>query len=195
MTAGYPTLWRGAPTLAAVSKLDGRRRRRLPTTLIAAGVALALAGVLWFAVGLVAVIIRDPLDPPHWLVLIGAPVGLFVAFGGGMMAGVGEHISVERRWHDDGRRGTVTLSDLRPGAAGESSQELTCELEIQVAGQDPRRGDHRTSVGPLDAARMVEGATFPCQLSPTVPNRIRVWPYTDPEAAELTGRYLDFRPI
>jgi hypothetical protein len=165
------------------------------TTMIVAGVVLALAGVLWFVVGLVSVIISDPLDQPPWLVMLGAPAGLFVAFAGGMMAGIGEHIAVERRWRDDGRRGTVTLSDLRPGSAGDSSQELTCRLEIQVPGQDPRHGDHRTSVGPLDAPRMVEGARFPCQISPTVPNRIRVWLYTDPDAAELTGRYLDFRPV
>ncbi|MEJ3745002.1 hypothetical protein WEI85_17110 [Actinomycetes bacterium KLBMP 9797] len=177
-----------------MSTIEGKRRRRPPALLIVPGVALALAGVLWFVVGLVAVITSDPLDPPHWLVFLGAPVGLFGAFGGGALALVGQHIAVERRWQDGRRRGIVTLSDLRPGRAGDSRQELTCRLDIQIAGEDPRRGDHRTSVGPLDAVRMVDGATFPCQVSPTVPNRIRVWLYTDPDAAELTGRYLDFRP-
>ncbi|BCB78573.1 hypothetical protein GCM10022251_59120 [Phytohabitans flavus] len=166
-----------------------------PRLLRVAGVFLAVGSLAWFVVGLVLAITFDPPDQPHWLALLGVSLGLVVAIFGGVVVAIGEHLTVERRWREDVRRGMATLSDLRPGDANEAAQVLTCRLEIEVDGQDSRHGEHRTSVGPLDAARMVEGATFPCQTSPSVPKRIRVWLYADPEATELTGRYLDFRPL
>jgi hypothetical protein len=181
--------------LAAVSTIAGKLRYALPATLFVSGAAVGLAGVVWFVVGLVVSIVADPVEQPHSLIRLGALVGLFVALAGGAVGSLGENRLVERRWRDGRRRGTVTLSDLRPGSTHDASQSLTCHLEILVDGEDPRRGDHRTSVGPLDAPRLVDGARLPCQISPAVPNRVRVWIHADTAAPELTGRYLDFRPL
>jgi hypothetical protein len=66
---------------------------------------------------------------------------------------------------------------------------------MRVAGTATIGSDYRANVGPLDAPMFAEGATFACEVSPALPERIRLWLFADPHAGELTGRYLDFQPV
>jgi hypothetical protein len=118
----------------------------------------------------------------------------------GILYAIGRHLVDERRWASGVRRGIATVHDLRPGDIGSTypnsaTQELTCRLEIRVAGMDPITADYRADIGPLDAARLVDGATIACEISPAIPERVRLWLFADPRAGELTGRYRDFQPV
>jgi len=159
--------------------------------------------VVWCLAGLGFVVFggvdrnsSDEANTGNALLIIGAAFGSVGAVAGLVLFGIADHLAEERRWRSDLRRGTVTMHDLRPGetSATSATQTLTCRLEIRVAGLEPADTDYRTDVGPLDAPRLVEGATFACQASPSVPDRVRVWLLAAPDGGELTGRYLDFRP-
>jgi hypothetical protein len=110
---------------------------------------------------------------------------------------IGQHFTDERLWRSDLRRGIASVHNLRPGYTDSQSatQDLTCRLEVHVVGMDTISADHRADIGPLDAPRFLEGATFACEISPRLPGRVRLWVFADPDAAELRGRYRDFRPV
>jgi hypothetical protein len=112
-------------------------------------------------------------------------------------------VPYEVRWHRDKRRGTVGVSALRPGPSQATltmgldlvvtgMQQLTCSLDVRVAGLPERRADYIGAVGPLDAAKFVDGATLACEANPSMPERLRIWPHVDPKGGELTGSALDF---
>lgn len=169
------------------------------------GVLLALGNMLWF----VSLLLR-PLfceipgvacewnHPPGFFIYGGfimAPLGFIL---GAVFVGIGTHVLIEQRWRGGLRRGIVTVRDLQPGdtnAAG-ATQALTCRLEIRGEGMDPTSADYRyhADVGPLDAPRLVDGATFVCEDSSKLPGRVRLWLFADPHADKLAGRYLDFTP-
>lgn len=99
----------------------------------------------------------------------------------------------ERRWRDGFLRGHVTLVDLRPGRNYDQGQELECTARIWLPGVPEIIGRYRTGdVGPLDASRLTGESTFPCRANPTDPRRLDVYLYDDLDAAELTGRHLEF---
>lgn len=179
-----------------------------------AGIALAVACGLWWVAAIAYVYAPHYLDfargwpdPLKWgdawgggllITLVGFPLGLWLAVAGARRAR-------EELWTSDRRRGTVIVSDMRPGrseallVAGVGgvlaiAQELTCSLDVRVADVPVTRADYIGAVGPLDAQRFVEGATLACEAAASVPDRIRIWPHADPKVGELQGRFLDFRP-
>jgi hypothetical protein len=167
--------------------------------------AFAVANLVWFAAasGSFLFFLAMGWDPNRtaWNVQTVWAAGFFFAIPAFVLSGIlyaiGQHFTDERLWRSDLRRGTATVHDLRPGYIDSNSatQALTCRLEIQVAGTDPMSGHYRADIGPLDAPRFVEGATFACEVSPALPERVRLWLIADPHADELTGRYRDFRPV
>jgi hypothetical protein len=66
---------------------------------------------------------------------------------------------------------------------------------VRVAGMATSRADYRADVGPVDASMILKGATFACQASPALPDRLRIWLEPGPHEGELTGRHLDFWPV
>jgi hypothetical protein len=169
------------------------------------GILIFVACIAWFAAGLVyafGFLLAAGYSPNDWhpwgeLLLLGTVLGFFGAIGGAVLFGVAEHTLDERRWRRDLRRGTATIHDPRPGelASNFPTQELICQLEIRAHGMAAFRGTYRASVGPLDATRLLEGATLACQVSTALPERVRLWLVAPPGAAELTGRHLDFQPV
>jgi hypothetical protein len=160
--------------------------------------------VIWFAVALACLPIGlatgwgfDDAWSAGSVVLSGllvAPVGFLLST---ILFAIGQHIVDERQWRSGRRRGMATVHDLRPGHANSDSatQELICRLEILVPGMVPLKADYRADIGPLDAPRFVEGASFACEACAALPERVRVWLLADPHAGELTGRYRDFQPV
>jgi hypothetical protein len=126
--------------------------------------------------------------------LVIAPVGFVLSV---ILFAVGQHVVDERHWRGGRRRGIATVHDLRSGHTNSDSatQELTCRLEIVVPGVIPRRADDRAEIGPLDAPRFVEGASFACEACTGLSDRVRVWLFADAHTGELTGRYRDFQPV
>jgi hypothetical protein len=165
-----------------------------------AAAVLFVVGVVWAAAGLAySFAVEEQLtraavfDWGLWL-LRGRVLGVFGALIGAALF----IVAGERHWRSNLRRGTATLYNLRPGrlVAEAASQKLICELDVQVPGTAPIRADYRAEVGPLDAQRLVEGATFVCALNPALPGRVGVWLLQPPPpAGALTGRYVDFKPV
>lgn len=166
--------------------------------------AFAVANLAWFVVstGCLLFFLAMGWDPNKTAqsvqtVWVG---GFFFALPASVLCGIlyaiGQHLADERLWRSDLRRGTATVHDLWPGytSSDSATQALTCRLEIQVTGMDPLSGHYRADIGPLDAPRLVEGATFACEISPALSERVRLWLVANPDADELTGRYRDFRP-
>ena len=162
------------------------------------GAASAVANVVWFVAALAYRLVENLFVTGSDTGTVGvsglafAPVGFLLSI---VLFGIGQHLMDERLWRSDLRRGTATVHDLRPGdtSSNGATQVLTCRLEIRVAGVDTISADYRADIGPLDAPRFVEGATFACEVSGALPERIRIWLLTDPNAGELTGRYRDFQ--
>jgi hypothetical protein len=159
-----------------------------------AGAVVLVASVVWCLVGLAYDLFFGDSAAMMVSAILAASLGIMV---GAVLVIIGQRAAVERRWRSDLRRGTATIYDLRPGevSSDEATQELFCRLEIRAAGMATTRAEHLASVGPLDALRLVEGATFACQVSPALPDRVRVWLGSSPYASDLTGRYLDFGPV
>lgn len=170
----------------------GRRLRIAGATLLVTSGILCLAGAAY----LMAYLLFG--HNHNWEIwpTLGFPFGWAGVFVGGLLWAGGHCIEAERRWNSDLRRGTVRLHDLRPGEVSSevATQELVCRLEVKVAGLARFDAEYRAAVGPLDAPRLVKGATFACQASPALPDRVRVWLHANPNARDLTGRYLDFSP-
>lgn len=173
-----------------------------------AGALLAAASLIWCVAGLAVVLFasatgwdferdRSVSASVASVVAYGSLVGIPVFMLSVFLFLICHHFVDERLWRSGLRRGTATVHDLRPGHINSNSatQELTCRLEAHVVGMATIRGDYSGNIGPLDAPRFVEGATFLCEVSPRLPERVRVWPYADPHADELTGHYLDFEPV
>jgi hypothetical protein len=95
--------------------------------------------------------------------------------------------SIEKvRWRD----GTVTFHTVEPGDVDESGQRVDCEVEL-----NPPRPFTRvyTAVGPLDAGRIVVGATMRCLIDRMETLiALRAFPYTQPDAPLPSGRELKF---
>jgi len=147
--------------------------------------AFAVANLIWFAAATGCLLFFlvmgwDPNKTARNVQTVWAG-GFFFALPAFVLSGIlyaiGQHFTDERLWRSALRRGTATVHDLRPGytSSNSATQELTCRLEIQVAGTDPMSGHYRADVGPLDAPRFVEGATFVCEVSPALPERVRLW--------------------
>jgi hypothetical protein len=172
------------------------------------GKGLVVANVAWFVAGLAVLLFALATG---WDFAtdrgVAASVALVVAWGllvgvpGFMLSGVlyaiGQHLMDEQLWRSDLRRGVASVHNLRPGYTDSQSatQDLTCGLDIRVVGMDTISADYRAHIGSLDASRFVEGATFACEISPRLPERVRLWVFADPDAAGLSGRYRDFRPV
>jgi hypothetical protein len=95
--------------------------------------------------------------------------------------------SIEKvRWQD----GTITFRTVEPGNVGESGQRVDCEIELS-----PQQSFTRvyTTVGPLDAERIVVGATMRCLIDRMETLiALRAFPYAQPGAALPSGRELKF---
>ncbi len=95
--------------------------------------------------------------------------------------------SIEKvRWQD----GTVTFRTVEPGDVDESGQRVDCEVEL-----NPPRNFTRvyTTVGPLDAERIVVGATMRCLIDRMETLiALRAFPYAQPDAPLPSGRALKF---
>jgi hypothetical protein len=163
---------------------------------------LLVFSLVWLVAGLASLLMFLAMSwDPGWgwgtVMASGAFGGIPGLILSGILLAIGQHLVDERRWRDGLRRGTAIVHDLRPGdtSSSHATQELTCRLEIRVVGMAPISADYRADIGPLDAPRFVEGASFACEISPELPERVRLWLVADPEADELTGRYRDFRPV
>ena len=159
--------------------------------MIRIGGLVALLSAVWcLASGAFLVVNGTPdSESPAWqsVLAAGLAAGSIGFVVGGVVAGVGDHRDKQRRWRADLHRGTATLTDLRPGDVnGErGTQDLLCRLEVTANGMPEITGEYMTAVGPLDALKVVEGATFPCEASPSFPERVRV---------QITQeRYLEFK--
>jgi hypothetical protein len=161
--------------------------------------------------------VRSPTTWGDVLALLGGLLGfLGLELGWAVRSGP-KALPDELRWYRDRRRGTVIVSALRPGPSlatlatdvhlvetgmlqptldvvGTGMQQLTCNLDIRVAGVPGTRGAYVGSVGPLDARKFVEGATLAWEANPSLPERVRIWPHADLKGGELTGSFLDFVP-
>jgi hypothetical protein len=129
-------------------------------------------------------------------------VGLFV---GGTLPGIGGVLLVativlmiatalhRRRLVDKVRwqEGTVAFRTVEPGDVGEDGQLVTCRVTVRPPANISRVA---TMVGPMDAERLVVGATMRClidRMDGLAP--LRVFPYARPEAVLPSGRVLKFR--
>jgi hypothetical protein len=168
------------------------------------GALLMLISVIWVVVALAYLLIHlatgccfdDGWSAGGGVVsgLVVAPVGILLS---AILFGIGQHFLDEKQWRSGRRRGMATVHDLRPGDTSSegATQELICRLEILVPDMVPLNADYRANIGPLDAPRFVESASFACEVSATLPERVRVWLFADPHADELTGRYRDFQLV
>jgi hypothetical protein len=144
------------------------------------GGLVALLSAVWCLAGGVFLIINGApdSDSPGWhsALASGLAVGSVCFIIGGVVAGFGDHRDEQRRWRTDLHDGTATLTDLRPGEVNgdRGTQDLLCRLEVTAPGRATLEGEYRAAVGPLDALKVVEGASFPCQVSPSFPERVRV---------------------
>jgi hypothetical protein len=185
----------GDPQLQRLQRLLMQRR---VATVVMATSALWIVGGLAYGLAVDNHLIREVVGRewiPTWL--YGALIGLagFV-LGWGTRSGLNT-VPYEVRWHRDRRRGTVIVSALRPGPSLVmiGMQQLTCGLDVRVAGAPGARADHVGAVGPLDAPRFVEDAVLACEVNPARPERVRIWPHADPKGGELIGSCLDFKPV
>lgn len=161
----------------------------LPRTLTGAAIVIFVGSI---ALAMASLIIWwMPGDAPAW-----APVGcsspLIGVLVGAALGATGDHLGKQRRFQADLRTATTTLRDLRPGNPTAGSQPLTCQIEVRLPGEQPWRGRYRTDVGPLDAPRLVEQATFACQANPGFRDLVWVYPYDMPDEPSLSGRRLTF---
>lgn len=91
------------------------------------------------------------------------------------------------RWQD----GTVTFRTIEPRNVDESGQSVVCDVELNPPLRVVRVA---TTVGPLDAERLVVGATMRCQVDRLdFPVLLRAFPYAAPDAPLPAGRELAFR--
>ena len=91
------------------------------------------------------------------------------------------------RWQE----GTVAFRTVEPGDVGEDGQLVTCRVTVRPPANISRVA---TMVGPMDAERLVVGATMRClidRMDGMTP--LRVFPYARPEAVLPSGRVLKFR--
>jgi hypothetical protein len=87
------------------------------------------------------------------------------------------------------------LHELRPGDVSDGGQRLECAARIRLPGHPDIEGRYLARVGPFDALKLTEGATFPCRANPAQPRRVGAYLYDDLDAEELSGRFLDFRAL
>jgi hypothetical protein len=166
------------------------------TTLLAASAVLIVAGLAYTA-AVEEHYVRATKDWWTTWLLGGPSLGTWGALPGVVLTLMGTYMSTERRWRRGLRRGTAILRNLHLGKARHEGapQPLTCALEAEVAGIAPIRADCRANAGPQEVRLLVEGIALACEANPSLPERVRVWLLADPNDRELTGRYLDLRPV
>lgn len=152
---------------------------------------VALLSTVWCLAGGVFLIVNGTPDSesPAWqsVLATGLAAGSIGVIVGGVVAGIGDHREKQRRWRADLHCGTAMLTDLRPGDVNgdNGTQDLLCRLEVTASTMETMTGEYKAAVGSLDALRVAEGACFPCEASPSFPERVRV--QISPE------RHLEFR--
>jgi hypothetical protein len=90
------------------------------------------------------------------------------------------------RWQE----GTVTFRSIEPGDVGEDGQYVVCRITATPPVTVTRVA---TRVGPLDAERLVVGATMRCRFDRASTLAVlRAYPYAKPDAPLPSGRALKF---
>ena len=142
---------------------------------------LAITLVALSIVGLTLLLVGD--GAPIWIgpaLFVGAAVVLVT------LSRVRSRSIEKLRW----QHGTVTFRTVEPGDVGESGQRVDCEVDLS-----PQRPFTRvyTTVGPLDAERLVVGASMRCLIDRMESLiALRVFPCAQPEAPLPSGRELKF---
>ncbi len=98
--------------------------------------------------------------------------------------------SIEKvRWQD----GTVTFRTVEPGDVDDSGQRVDCDVcDVQLSPQRPFTRVY-TTVGPLDAERIVVGAAMRCLIDRMETLiALRAFAYARPDAPLPSGRELKF---
>jgi hypothetical protein len=96
------------------------------------------------------------------------------------------HLIRAVRWTE----GTVTFHTVEPQGVSEDGQYVVCQVTVHPPAGITRVG---TYIGPLDAQRLVVGATMRCLIDRNDGFKpLRVFPYATPDAPLLSGRVLNF---